>query len=110
MAQEVSVAPLDRPAIVRKREASRFRLAGTRAGCLAASERCWTPLDRSTSRAHGAEGRPRRATACRLWFVRMPRPPEASGLKGLEQEVDTYRTQFNLITEALNVKKVRAGC
>ena len=28
-------------------------------------------------------------------------------MKGLEQEVDTYRTQLGLITEALNVKKVR---
>ena len=36
-------------------------------------------------------------------------PPEAGAFKGLEQEVDTYRTQFNLITEALNVKKVRCG-
>ncbi|KAL4422959.1 hypothetical protein ABPG75_009156 [Micractinium tetrahymenae] len=42
----------------------------------------------------------------RLWFVRMPRPPEAGALKGLEQEVELHRTQFNLITEALNVKKV----
>jgi hypothetical protein len=39
----------------------------------------------------------------------MPRPPEAGGLKGLEQEVESYRTQFNLITEALNVKKVGIG-
>lgn len=38
----------------------------------------------------------------------MPRPPEAGALKGLEQEVELHRTQFNLITEALNVKKVRA--
>lgn len=56
---------------------------------------------------------PRPFARCRLWFVRMPRPPEAGALKGLEQEVDTYRTQFNLITEALNVKKVGAwghGC
>lgn len=45
--------------------------------------------------------------ACRLWFVRMPRPPEAGALKGLEQDVELHRTQFNLITEALNVKKVR---
>lgn len=42
----------------------------------------------------------------------MPRPPEAPAIKVLEQEVDTYRTQMSLITEALNVKKVRAagGC
>lgn len=47
----------------------------------------------------------------RLWIVRMPRPPEAPAIKVLEQEVDTYRTQMSLITEALNVKKVRAaGC
>ncbi|KAI7839935.1 hypothetical protein COHA_006329 [Chlorella ohadii] len=42
----------------------------------------------------------------RLWIVRMPRPPEAPAIKVLEQEVDTYRTQMSLITEALNVKKV----
>lgn len=38
----------------------------------------------------------------------MPKPPEAGAIKVLEQEVDTYRTQLSLITEALNVKKVRA--
>ena len=50
-------------------------------------------------------------TPCRrrLWIVRMPRPPEAPAIKVLEQEVDTYRTQMSLITEALNVKKVRAA-
>lgn len=46
---------------------------------------------------------------CRLWFVRQPRPPEAGAMKGMEQELETLRAQHNLITEALNVKKVSAS-
>jgi hypothetical protein len=39
----------------------------------------------------------------------MPRPPEAVAIKPLEQELETFRAQYNLITEALNVKKVGEG-
>ncbi|KAI3430638.1 hypothetical protein D9Q98_005231 [Chlorella vulgaris] len=42
----------------------------------------------------------------RLWFLRMPRPSVAGSIKSLEQELETFRAQHNLITESLNVKKV----
>jgi hypothetical protein len=48
----------------------------------------------------------RLAVARRLWFLRMPRPSVAGSIKSLEQELETFRAQYNLITESLNVKKV----
>ncbi|GAB4819972.1 hypothetical protein N2152v2_007018 [Parachlorella kessleri] len=42
----------------------------------------------------------------RLWFVRIPRPPELVAVKALEQEQETYRAQYKLLTESFNVKKV----
>lgn len=73
------------------------------------------PLPRPAQAPHSGPAAPVRRPeplrsapdAHRLWFVRMPRPPEAGAIKVVEQEVDTYRTQLSLITEALNVKKVR---
>ncbi len=45
--------------------------------------------------------------SCRLWFVRVPRPPEVVAAKALEQELETYRAQYKLLSESFTVKKVR---
>ena len=42
----------------------------------------------------------------RLWFVRMPRPPEIPAIKALEMEVETYQAQARLLSESLNVQKM----
>ena len=39
--------------------------------------------------------------------MRIPRPPEVVAVKALEQEQETYRAQYKLLTESFNVKKVR---
>jgi hypothetical protein len=44
----------------------------------------------------------------RLYFVRMPSPPEgSSAIPGLEQEHDALKTQVKLLDVNVNLKKVR---
>lgn len=61
--------------------------------------------------SRGARGPqlPAAAPLRRLWFVRIPKPPEVGAIKALEQELETYRAQYKLLTESFNVKKVRWG-
>lgn len=49
-----------------------------------------------------------RCAARRLWFVRIPRPPEVGAVKPLDQELETYKIKYKLLSEAFNVKKVRS--
>ena len=39
--------------------------------------------------------------------MRIPKPPELGAVKALEQELETYRAQYKLLTESFTVKKVR---
>lgn len=42
----------------------------------------------------------------RLYFVRMPKPPEDSALAAMDQEFESLRAQHNLLSESMNVKKL----
>ncbi len=48
----------------------------------------------------------------RLYFVRMPKFPEANqyAVKVLQEEIDVYRSQVQLLNESMNVVRVRSAC
>ena len=43
---------------------------------------------------------------CRMWFVRMPKPPELPSIKAFEVECDAYQTQLRIFNESINALKL----
>lgn len=68
-------------------------------------------LDSSTDPARGQqEEPPEELWRKRLYFVRMPKFPEENqyASKALQEELDVYRSQVQLLNESMNVIRVRA--
>ena len=68
-------------------------------------------LDPSADLAPGQQAEPREELwKKRLYFVRMPKFPEENhyASKALQEELDVYRSQVQLLNESMNVIRVRA--
>lgn len=68
-------------------------------------------LDPSADPARGQQEEPREELwRKRLYFVRMPKFPEENqyAYKALQEELDVYRSQVQLLNESMNVIRVRA--
>ena len=49
----------------------------------------------------------------RLYFVRLPKPQQddhSTELRQLEQELEAFKTQTQLLNESINIRKVRCVC
>ena len=49
----------------------------------------------------------------RLYFVRLPKPQQddhSAELRQLEQELEAFKTQTQLLNESINIRKVHCVC